>query len=144
MRRGRPKHDDVLTPREWEVLALLREGLTNEQIAARLSISHSGAKYHVSEILSKLGVTTREAAAAWRPEERALRRRGPFAFLLAAFRSLPRGIAGKVAIGVAAAGAVAAFVVGLNVLTNHNPAPIPPSPTSALGKVAYIQNGDLG
>jgi DNA-binding CsgD family transcriptional regulator len=67
---GRPRHPDILTPREWEVLALLRERLTNEEIAQSLGISLDGAKYHVSQILSKLGVATREEAAASRPEER--------------------------------------------------------------------------
>ena len=67
-RRGRPPHPDILTPREWEVLDLLREGLTNEQIAQRLDVGLATAKYHVSEILSKLGVKTREEAAAWEPE----------------------------------------------------------------------------
>ncbi|HEY4686531.1 MAG TPA: helix-turn-helix transcriptional regulator, partial [Dehalococcoidia bacterium] len=43
----RPPYPDVLTPREWEVLDLLREGLTNDQIARRLGISRDGAKYHV-------------------------------------------------------------------------------------------------
>ncbi len=52
------------------MLTLIREGLTNEQIAQRLDISYDGAKYHVSEILSKLGVSSREEAAAWTPEER--------------------------------------------------------------------------
>jgi DNA-binding CsgD family transcriptional regulator len=65
MRRGRPRHQDVLTPREWQVLDLLRDGLTNDQIAARLGISLDTAKFHVSEILSKLGVETRQQAAAW-------------------------------------------------------------------------------
>jgi len=69
-RRGRPPHPDVLTPREWEVLALLREGLSNEEIAQRLGISLAGAKYHVSEILGKLGVASREEAARWTPERR--------------------------------------------------------------------------
>src|SRR2546426_1215255 len=55
---------DILTPREREVLALIRRGLTNEEIAHRLDISLDGAKYHVSQILSKLGVATREEAAA--------------------------------------------------------------------------------
>jgi DNA-binding CsgD family transcriptional regulator len=68
-KRGRPAHPDILTPREWEVLALLRERLTNEEIADRLGISLDGAKYHVSSILSKLGASTREEAAAWRPVE---------------------------------------------------------------------------
>ena len=58
--RGRPPYNDILTPREWQVADLPEQGLTNEQIAARLGISHSGAKYHVSEILSKLGVTSRD------------------------------------------------------------------------------------
>src|SRR5207247_10296253 len=65
-KRGRRPHPDILTPREWEVLDLLRERPTNEQIAERLGITLDGAKYHVSEILSKLGVATREEAAAWR------------------------------------------------------------------------------
>jgi DNA-binding CsgD family transcriptional regulator len=60
---------DELTAREREVLALLRRDFTNEQIADRLGISLDGAKYHVSQILSKLGVATREDAAAWRAEE---------------------------------------------------------------------------
>ncbi len=55
-RRGRPPYPDVLTPRQWQVLELLRLGLTNEQIAARLGISVDGVKFHVSEILGKLGV----------------------------------------------------------------------------------------
>jgi DNA-binding CsgD family transcriptional regulator len=67
-RRGRRPHPDILTPREWEVLALLRERLTNEQIAERLGITLDGAKYHVSEILSKLGLGSRHEAASWQPE----------------------------------------------------------------------------
>ena len=69
-RRGRPPYPDVLTPRQWEVLALLRAGLSNEEIAQRLGISVDGAKFHVSEILGKLGVTSRNEAARWEREER--------------------------------------------------------------------------
>src|SRR5438128_2703347 len=65
-RRGRPRHPDILTPREWEVLELLRQRVSNEQIAERLGVTVDGAKYHVSQILSKLGVTSREEAAALR------------------------------------------------------------------------------
>ncbi len=68
--RGRPRHDDVLTPREWEVLSLLREGLTNEQIAMRLGVTFDTAKFHVSEIIGKLGVGSRQQAAAWRGQPR--------------------------------------------------------------------------
>jgi DNA-binding CsgD family transcriptional regulator len=65
MRRGRPPYPDLLTPREQVVLDLLRRGQTNQQIADRLGISLPGARYHVSEILSKLGVGSRQEAAAW-------------------------------------------------------------------------------
>ena len=66
-KRGRPPHPDILTLREWQVLDLLRDRLTNEQIAHRLDISYATAKYHVAEIISKLCVQTREEAAAWQP-----------------------------------------------------------------------------
>ena len=69
-KRGRPRYPDILTPREWEVLALLREGLSNDGIAGRLEITERTARHHVSEILGKLGLTSREEAAAWQPEER--------------------------------------------------------------------------
>jgi DNA-binding CsgD family transcriptional regulator len=65
--RGRPPHPDILTPRQWEVLDLVRDGLSDQQIADRLDITLAGAKYHVSEILTKLGVSSREEAAAWQP-----------------------------------------------------------------------------
>jgi NarL family two-component system response regulator LiaR len=52
-----------LTEREIEVLALLAEGLSNPQIAGRLSISRSTANFHVGNILSKLGAANRTEAA---------------------------------------------------------------------------------
>lgn len=53
-----------LSPREREVLALLVEGLDNGAIAQRLVVSRSTAKAHVSNILGKLGVTSRTEAVA--------------------------------------------------------------------------------
>lgn len=51
-----------LTERERAVLALMVEGLNNTQIAAKLSVSPSTVKSHVSNILSKLGVASRTEA----------------------------------------------------------------------------------
>ena len=51
-----------LTERELEVLTLMVEGLNNTQIAGRLTVSPSTIKSHVSNILSKLGVTSRTEA----------------------------------------------------------------------------------
>jgi DNA-binding CsgD family transcriptional regulator len=54
-----------LTAREREVVALLAEGLTNNQLAQRLFISPKTAAVHVSNILMKLNLSTRAEAAAW-------------------------------------------------------------------------------
>lgn len=53
-----------LSERELDVLAGVVEGLTNRQIAERLSISRSTVKFHVSSILAKLGVASRTEAVA--------------------------------------------------------------------------------
>ena len=148
-KRGRPPHPDILTPREWQVLDLIRQGLTNEQIALRLDVSLATAKYHVSEIISKLGVTTREEAAAWQPEgvavrwwQRAiatlaggLRRVGPFA----------------AAVGVVAAlGGLALLLWALRRGDDEGPAEVaqpssePPSPAAQIPASTVLPGIDWG
>ncbi len=57
--------DGELTSREREVAALLADGLTNGQLADRLFISPKTAAVHVSNILAKLGLSSRAEIAAW-------------------------------------------------------------------------------
>lgn len=108
-RRGRPPHPDILTPREWEVLEFLRAGLSNPEIAERLGVTRDAVKYHVSEILSKLGVESREDAAAWRSYERPW-----WAALVAPLSGMARRL--PLLAKAALVGASLAALVGLGVL----------------------------
>lgn len=60
---GTRAHPEGLTPRQADILALLADGLTNAQIAARLVLSVRTVDHHVSAVLAKLGVASREEAA---------------------------------------------------------------------------------
>ena len=54
-----------LTRREWEVAALVAQGTTNREIAARLYLSERTAQNHVQHILTKLGLANRSQITAW-------------------------------------------------------------------------------
>ncbi|MEX0784395.1 MAG: helix-turn-helix transcriptional regulator [Dehalococcoidia bacterium] len=87
-----------LTDTQRRVLDLIAQGKTNHEIGQALGITLDGAKYHVTEILNKLGVDSREEAAALVAPERGV-------------RSFVQRVASRRV--VAAAAAVGAIAVGL-------------------------------
>lgn len=65
-----PKHEHAtLTPREREVIVAVASGATNRQIARNLGVGERAARTHVSNILAKLGLTSRTQAAMWAVRE---------------------------------------------------------------------------
>ncbi len=130
-RGGRPRHPDILTPAEWRVLEALREGGTNAEIAVRLGISPDTVKYHISNMLGKLGVSDRRELAAWQPGT--TRRHLPALFAApAALGSMVRPVA-WVAVGAFAVAAVAVVAVAIVALSRTGDAPVAvaPPPTEA-------------
>ena len=63
--RGHSAPKVQLTPREVEVLGLVRAGLANKQIARRLGISERTVKAHLTSTFSRIGVADRTQAAVW-------------------------------------------------------------------------------
>ena len=63
--RRRPDNPGGLSRREVDVLSLAAKGLTTRQIADRLVISPKTADHHIQHIYTKIGVSTRAAAALW-------------------------------------------------------------------------------
>jgi HD-GYP domain-containing protein (c-di-GMP phosphodiesterase class II) len=64
-RRNQAERPAALTPRETEVLRLIAAGLTAKQAAVRLEIAPKTADNHIQSLYSKIGVTTRAAAALY-------------------------------------------------------------------------------
>lgn len=56
---GRPRHDDILTPAEWRIVHAVQHGLGNAEIAARGGVSRDAVKFHLANILGKLGLRHR-------------------------------------------------------------------------------------
>lgn len=70
-----PKGARDLTERQREVARLVADGLTNAEIGERLGISLDGAKYHVSELLTRLNLERREQVGEWVQEQSRGKRR---------------------------------------------------------------------
>ena len=76
--RGRPPHDDVLTPAEWRVAHAVQHGMSDREIAERRGISRDGVKFHVKNLRTKLALPTRQALRTWfqPPKDSLLARQG--------------------------------------------------------------------
>jgi DNA-binding CsgD family transcriptional regulator len=113
--REAARHEHELNERQREVLALVASGLTNAEIGERLGMTLDGAKWNVSEILTKLGLESREHAAEyWR-----WRHGGVWARV--------RGWLGAPLLKVAGAGAAAVLGVGVvAALSSEDEPPEPP------------------
>ncbi|HXU23314.1 MAG TPA: helix-turn-helix transcriptional regulator, partial [Tepidiformaceae bacterium] len=128
------------TPRQREVLALLAHGHTNVQIAEQLGITMDGAKWHVSEIITKLGVDTREEAAEYWRVHNGLRRRfgRVFRAMLPASAWAKAGAAAAVAVVVTGVAVVAVVVTNSGGTNARYPGASSPvsSPTAATSATA--------
>ena len=96
--RGRPPHDDLLTPMEWTTVEWVRHGLTNRQIAERRGVSADAVKFHVANVLGKLGLASRAHLRRWDGVRRdsALKREGgamPDSVSLGPIGQVSRGVA---------------------------------------------------
>lgn len=123
---------EPITERQLEVARLVAAGYTNERIARELGISHDGAKYHVSELLGRLGFSRREEIAAWYRTEM----RVPLHRRLRGLLGVPL-LLGAAGLGTVA-GVIAIAIVFSNALNEPSAEPTPPpdhtvaaTPTSA-------------
>jgi DNA-binding CsgD family transcriptional regulator/catechol 2,3-dioxygenase-like lactoylglutathione lyase family enzyme len=65
VRRGRPPHEDVLTPAEWRTAHAVKHGMSNREIARGRGISADAVKFHVGNVLAKLGFSSRDQLRKW-------------------------------------------------------------------------------
>jgi DNA-binding CsgD family transcriptional regulator/catechol 2,3-dioxygenase-like lactoylglutathione lyase family enzyme len=64
-RRGRPPHDDVLTPAEWRIVHAVQHGMSNREIARRRGISIDAVKFHLDNVRTKLQIDSRKSLRQW-------------------------------------------------------------------------------
>lgn len=136
--RVRPR--EALSPRQTEVLGLVARGYTNARIADELGIGYESVKTHISEILARLEVSSREEAVElWRQQHtfgaRLKRAFAPFVMLWS-FKAA--GVATAV-VGFAAAGLIVAALArggGTDEADSLAPDDATPKPTTAAGATA--------
>ena len=93
--RGRPPHDDLLTPAEWRVVEAVRHGMSNALIAKRQGVSIDAIKFHVANTLQKLGFSSRRELKRWDGV-----RRDSHLFSQERTMSLNLGVIGQISRGV--------------------------------------------
>lgn len=122
-----------LTEREQEVLALIGCGYTNGQIANELGLSFPTAKWYVSELISKLGVSSSEEVAAyWRAERSFSRRWSRLSHAIVGLPLLKIGIGGTTVAGVAGSAAVVVALAGGGPIQDVS---VEPTPTAMVQAV---------
>lgn len=136
-------HRPLWTSREREVLDLIARGQTNGQIAETLGISFATAKWHVSELISKLGVSSREEVADyWRAEQRMPRR------LARTLGGMLTGMGLKVAAGGAVVGVVGTSILWAGLAIGERgeegvaePPPVASVPTPTATVPSFVDSG---
>jgi DNA-binding NarL/FixJ family response regulator len=56
---------EIITPRQWEVLRMVAQGMTYKEVGAHLGIGEKAIKYHMGQIIAHLNVENRAQAVAY-------------------------------------------------------------------------------
>lgn len=128
------------TLRQRQVLDLIGRGRTNAEIADEFGISLAGAKWHVSEVLSKLGVASREEAAAYWREERGVKARLHRAARRAIVLAPLKVVAGTAALAAIAGGVI--LGIGLTGTTRDAASTTPAASTTVRGDGAVFTDAE--
>lgn len=96
--RGRPRHDDVLTPAEWKTVELLRHGMPVRVVAQRRGISVDAVRFHIANAVGKLGLSGLRDLRRWQgvAGHSALKRRRTKAMAQASTQTLALGMIGQI------------------------------------------------
>ncbi|MBA4180890.1 MAG: hypothetical protein C0506_09910 [Anaerolinea sp.] len=129
-------HESELNARQRDVLKLIAAGKTNAEIGESLGMTLDGAKWNVSEVLTKLGLASREEAAGywhWR--------RSPSRRLQRSMRALFAATIGRAALGGAALAAGGVVAAGLLLQGGDAPDKVEPVPPFYLEAKISVRPG---